>query len=145
MAGMIVRIRTLVLLLGLVASPAALGWGHEGHKLICALAEESLSDKAQAMVNQLVGAGEAIKDSSRSFAEACLWPDRVKGTSRQDTYEHHFINVPDDAQRIDIARDCSAMNCLAVGIQRALRYLAEPAKGRRAKARQAAALRYLGH
>jgi hypothetical protein len=37
------------------------------------------------------------------------------------------------------------MDCIAVGIQRNLTYLARPADGKREQARKAAALRFLGH
>lgn len=128
-----------------LASPLALGWGYEGHKLVCGLAEQKLNQEARRMVTELVSQGQALEDKSDSFAEACLWPDSVKYSTRQDTRPDHYINVPDDANRIDLARDCPAMNCLAIGVQRALTYLAAPAEGKQQMARRAAALRYLGH
>ena len=120
-------------------------WGWEGHKLVCALAEEQFSNEAKKMVNHLLADGSKLKGGQKNFPVACLWPDDVKYSSRKGTYEHHFINVPDDANRIDLQRDCAALNCIAVGLQQALHYLSLPARGDRDKLRRAAALRFLGH
>lgn len=120
-------------------------WGWEGHKLVCALAEEQFSNEAKKMVNHLLADGSKLKGGQKNFPAACLWPDDVKYSSRKGTYEHHFINVPDDANRIDLQRDCAALNCIAVGLQQALHYLSLPARGDRDKLRRAAALRFLGH
>lgn len=120
-------------------------WGWEAHKLVCALAEEQLSVDAKKMVSNLLADGSKLKGGQKSFPVSCLWPDEVKYSSRKGTYEHHFINVPNDANSIDLQRDCAALNCIAVGLQQALRYLSQPAKGDREKLRRAAALRFLGH
>lgn len=126
-------------------APAAPAWGWEGHKLICAMAETQLTPAAHAMVDRLMRDGDELKKGGRNFAESCLWADDVKYGTRRSTYEHHFINVPADAQTIDLARDCAALNCTVVGIQQALTYLARDIDGDRARLRRAAALRFLGH
>ncbi len=134
----------LVVMIGMLPLHA-LAWGWEGHKLVCALAEEQLSTQAKAMVQELLADGGELKGGVVSFPEACLWPDDVKYSTRRNTYENHFINVPDDATSIDLARDCGALDCIVVAVQRALTYLSEdPASGRE-RARKAAALRFLGH
>ena len=140
--------RTVVFLLLLaLLSPLeyALAWGWDGHKLICAVAERQLTHAARRMVDELLEDGAGLKGGKVNFAESCIWADDVKHSTRKDTYEHHFINVPDDAMTIVLARDCEAVNCIAVGIQRALIYLTREPSGRRDVERRAAALRYLGH
>lgn len=136
-------VMTCLCVLGFAGDASA--WGWEGHKLVCALAEEQLSDEAKKMVNNLLADGSKLKGGQKNFPVSCLWPDEVKYSSRKGTYEHHFINVPDDANRIDLQRDCAALNCIAVGLQQALHYLSQPAKGDREKRGRAAALRFLGH
>ncbi|MDA0977459.1 MAG: S1/P1 nuclease [Proteobacteria bacterium] len=135
----------LVLLLLVALLPStSFAWGWEGHKLICGLAETRLTPEAKAMVNRLLEDGADLKEGVVPFAESCLWADDVKYSTRKDTYEHHFINVPDDAWELDYDRDCTAIHCTAVGVQQALHYLASDTDGDRAVTRRAAALRYLG-
>jgi hypothetical protein len=130
----------------LIQTPSlAYGWGWEAHKLICAVAQTQLTPKATRMVDQYLAEGTELKGGVVPFPEACLWADDTKYSTRQDAYEHHFINVPDNAMTIDLARDCEAINCTIVGLQRALTYLTRETDGDRAIKRRAAALRYLGH
>jgi hypothetical protein len=136
---------TVVFVLLLSPVQTAYAWGWDAHKLICAMAERQLTPDAKAMVDSLLEAGADLKGGRVNFAESCLWADDVKHSTRKDTYEHHFINVPDDAQTIDLSRDCEAVNCIAVGVQRALVYLTRETSGKRDVQRRAAALRYLGH
>ena len=60
-------------------------------------------------------------------------------------YEYHFINVPTAASELSLARDCAALDCALVAIQRYAQYLARTPEGDREKGRQAEALRFLGH
>lgn len=135
----------LFLLLVLVPAGEARAWGWDGHKLICALAARQLTAEARSLVDQLLEDGAGLKGGKVNFPESCIWADEVKHSTRKDTYEHHFINVPDDAKTVELARDCEAVNCIAVGVQRALIYLTREPAGRRDVERRAAALRYLGH
>jgi len=123
----------------------AQAWGWDGHRLVCAMAQTKLTPEATIMVNTLLVEGQALKGGQVSFPESCLWPDDVKYSNRTDTYEQHFINVPDKALTVDLLRDCPALNCIATGIQKALTYISLPAGSGREKARRAAALRFLGH
>ena len=123
----------------------AAAWGSDGHKLVCALARQQLTEQAITMVDRLLADGAALEGGIVKFPEACIWADQVKHTNRLDTYEEHYLNVPDDAGFIDLNRDCPALDCIAVGIQRALINLSRMASGKREVARKAAALRYLGH
>lgn len=124
---------------------STMAWGWEAHKLICAMAERQLTPAAADMVERILDEGAELKDGGRNFAESCLWADEVKYTSYKGTYEHHFVNVPQDALTVELARDCAAISCTPVGIQQALTYLATEPDGDRALVRRSAALRYLGH
>lgn len=139
-------LRFTTLLLIIFMAPATFAWGWEGHKLICGLAEQKLNLAGKNFVAQLLAEGADLKGGVvTSFVESCLWADDVKHAGRKSTYEHHFINVPDEARLIDLQRDCAALNCTAVGVQQALTYLSREPSGNREVARRAAALRFLGH
>ncbi|MFP6808604.1 MAG: S1/P1 nuclease [Pseudomonadales bacterium] len=123
----------------------AKAWGGDGHQLVCSIAENNLSARGKSFLNRVVRQGESLKGGVMSFPESCLWPDKVKYSSRKDTYEHHFLNVPRASSTIDLSRDCPHLSCLPVGIQRSISYLVGEPGGERERGRQAAALRYLGH
>ena len=135
----------LLFLILMIGSNTTNAWGWEPHKLICALAERQLTPDAQKLVNRWLEDASSLKGGVVSFPEACLWPDKVKYSTRKSTFEHHYINVPDHAEHVDLLRDCAALDCTAIGIQRSLTYLSSAAVGDRATARQATALRFLGH
>lgn len=139
------KLTALLIVLSLTVDQEAYAWGRDGHRIVCGLAEEQLNPAAKKMVERLLIQGKQLKGGMVSFPDACLWPDDVKHSTRKSTYEHHFINVPDDAMEIDLGRDCAAANCIAVGVQQALTYLSTRPDGNRASKRQAAALRFLGH
>ena len=84
-------------------------------------------------------------NSDNDLASACLWADDAKYAKYAGTYESHFLNVPRSENKIEFSRDCAALDCIAVGIQRNLNYLAQTATSDRERARKAAALRFLGH
>lgn len=124
----------------------AYAWGDVGHKLICGLSLRYMTHDARRFVKRTLAMGKYLDgDSKDDFADACVWPDKAKYTTYQGTYEEHYLDVPRSARHIDLARDCAALDCIAVGIQQNLVYLSRPAEGKREKARKAAALRFLGH
>jgi hypothetical protein len=134
-----------LLTLLLIAPQAALAWGAVGHQLVCGAAEEHLSKAGRQFVKEVSGNGKFLAGGKLPFPQSCLWPDKVKYSTRKDTYEHHFLNIPATSNSINLKRDCASLSCLPVGIQRSITYLGSPAAGEREKGRQAAALRYLGH
>jgi hypothetical protein len=130
----------------LFSATNAFAWGADGHRLVCGLALHSLSEKGRAFVRETLAMGKYLDgNGDDDFAEACVWPDKAKYADFKGTYEEHFINVPKSEDSVDFARDCAAMDCIAVGIQRSLTWLARPASGEREQARKAASLRFLGH
>lgn len=130
----------------LFLSLAASAWGPDGHRLVCQLAYEQLSDAGKVFVEDTLALGVALDgNGANNLAEACLWPDQARGENYRGSYEQHFINIPRIANKPDFLRDCAALDCIAVGIQRHLTYLSRPAEGEREQARKAAALRFLGH
>lgn len=138
------RVATTIALL--LLSGQVLAWGADGHRLVCQLAYNGLSDDAKAFVAETLAMGEMLDGNGENdFAGACVWADEARNGDYRGTWEQHFINVPRHAQGINFARDCAAMDCIAVGLQRNLTYLSQMATGEREQARKAAALRFLGH
>ncbi len=138
--------RTALGLCLLFCSLSAFGWGADGHQLVCRLAFDQLTDDGRKFVENTLELGVHLDGSTdNSFPEACLWPDSARSGNYRGTYEQHYMHVPRVANRPDFLRDCPALDCIAVGIQRSLTYLASPANGEREEARKAAALRFLGH
>lgn len=133
---------TLTLFLLCYASQIS-AWGGDGHQLICGLAESRLTTKGKTLVDRIIRTSS--DQAYKHFSQACLWPDKAKYSGYLGTYENHFINIPRNAQSFMLKRDCAALDCILVGIQRSMVYLAAPAQGKREKSRKLAALRFLGH
>lgn len=138
-------LKPLLLVICLAYPGAAFAWGQDGHRLICALAEKELTPEGRKFVESVSSWGRYLDGETPSFPEACLWPDSVKYSDFQGSYETHFINIPEAAEAMDLTRDCGALDCILAGLQRSLVYLSRPAEGDREKGRKAAALRFLGH
>lgn len=152
---------TVVGLLCLLPHPIALAWGNSGHRIVCQIALERLTpagkdlvDAALAMHTDVLDpfkgcqncpSAHPLDDRPMTFQAACLWADESRRDTHKATYEYHYINVPKAETTFSINRDCGAMDCAVVAIQRFARYLAGAADGSRLKERKALALRFLGH
>jgi hypothetical protein len=143
------------------ASPV-LAWGNEGHRIVCEIALKRLSPAGQTFLAGVRALESDIEDPFEdcqncspghpsdgrpmSFLDGCLWPDESRRDTFRDTYENHFINVPQAATGFDLLRDCGMFDCALVGIQRFGQYLAkEPSTSSRERERRALALRFLSH
>jgi hypothetical protein len=126
-------------------------WDEQGHRIVCRIAFELLSDQGRALVRTtrewepFVSNPDNEPRTTPSFEASCVWPDDARHDTHLDTYEYHFINVPKAAPELLLARDCAALDCVLVAIQRYAQYLARTPEGDREKGRQAEALRFLGH
>ena len=151
-----------VLALAILHCTAAFGWGNEGHSLVCEIANQRLTPAGQALVAEAQAFRTEILDPFRdcpacqaahpddgramTLRQACIWPDESRRDTFRGTYEYHFINVPKAAATFDMHRDCRALDCAIVGIQRYARYVALPrSESSRERERRVLALRFLGH
>ena len=113
------------------------GWSHLGHRLVCDIAYQSLTQQTKRKVVRLIRIA-----NERTFADACTWPDRIRGLSEYDWAKpHHYINVPKRARSISMSRDCSSRGCVISAIKRHANIL----KTSRSTAERVEALRFLGH
>lgn len=118
-------------------APAALAWGGDNHRVICAIAWEETTPAARAGIAQLLGL-----DGRDAFAESCLWADVYRDEGHRETEGWHYVNVPAGAATIDIARDCKEpASCALVQIARTLNEL----KGKTPVPQKAMALKFLAH
>jgi len=152
----------LWLLMGMLLSAHdAFGWGNEGHRIVCQIALDRLTPAGRALVRAIEadlasvqdpfddcpGCQAAHPDDGRSmtFQVGCTWADESRRDTFKDTAEYHFINVPRMFTTFDLARDCAALDCVVVGIQRNARYITLAPVNSTQRERRVLALRFLGH
>ena len=87
------------------------GWGGNGHRIVGAIAASYLTQEARNAVTDLVG--------EESLAQVSTWADEIKSDESYDwAYRIHFINLPRDAEKVDMARDCVAGECVVAAINK---------------------------
>ena len=107
-------------LLLVIASPGAMAWGALGHRLVGELAEGHLQPSTEHAVRDLLaGEPEPTLGGVANWADSLRTsdPDRFRQTSRW-----HYVNLPGNSCRYDMARDCPDGQCVveAIEIQRTL-------------------------
>ncbi|MDE1148621.1 MAG: S1/P1 nuclease [Azospirillaceae bacterium] len=108
----------------LSAGPA-LAWGPNGHAIVGDIAQDRLSPKAKAVVEQLLAL-----EGHHTLDEVASWPDTV-GHIPEDkgglpkTLPWHYVDVPVEAPGYDAARDCAGDNCVIARLPEQARILAD--------------------
>jgi hypothetical protein len=141
----------------------ALGWGNKGHRIICQIAFERLTMEGRALVDAIQADLKDVEDPfdacpacqadhdddgrPMSFQAGCIWADESRRDTFKGTYEYHYVNLPAGSTAFDLDRDCAALDCAVVAIQRYARYIALPrsSTSSRERERRVLALRFLGH
>jgi hypothetical protein len=95
------------------------GWGPEGHSLVARLAAAHLTPAAEARVAEILGPGVTIQSISS-------WPDQIR-RERADTGPWHYIDIPIDKPRLDMARDCPKGDCVLAKIEEFKKVVVDPA------------------
>jgi len=80
-------------LLLLVFTPRAYGWGGEGHQVVALIAENHLSDAAKVGIHELLGADVNISD-----AQVASWADQIR-RERRATAPWHYVDIPVESLR----------------------------------------------
>lgn len=78
----------------------AFAWSHDGHRLACAIALDVMSSSTRDNAFDLLDI-----TSAQEFLELCYWAERLK-IAQPETAAWHKMDVPRDADDIDIPRDC---------------------------------------
>lgn len=88
-------------------------WGPDGHRIVCAIAWDEMRPKTQARVFEILRINSRLE-----FADLCNWADNYRA-SHKNTGSWHFLNVPPDAKKVDLARDCAEpQSCVVAQISR---------------------------
>ncbi|XAR66406.1 hypothetical protein NMG60_11012633 [Bertholletia excelsa] len=94
----LLRIGRAILLLQLI--PGILGWGKEGHYVICKIAEGYLSEDASVAVKEL------LPDRAEGdLASVCSWADEIRFHLRWSG-PLHYVDTPDFRCNYNYCRDC---------------------------------------
>lgn len=134
MEGMPVRLLACLLLFA--APTPALAWSADGHRAICMIAWEQMTDGAKNGVRALLDIS-----TEKEFTESCLWADAVAKT-RAEVAAWHHISLPKAARAFDLARDCPATtSCSVAQVEKHAAVLKSAAP----KAERADALKFLAH
>jgi hypothetical protein len=80
------------------------GWGPEGHRIVAAIAERRLNNKAKAAVAAILPTGATLE----SIAS---WADEVR-PQRRETGPWHYIDIPTDVARGDWTKYCPKAGCV---------------------------------
>src|SRR5882672_5025159 len=126
----------LVAIVGLLLPSLVLGWGGDGHQIVCLIAEARLAPAAKAAIHELLGDDVSISD-----AEVANWADQIR-RERRSTAPWHYVNIPIAATTFDPNRDGKNGNNVIAKIAEFERVLSDK---NAAKADRAEALKFLVH
>jgi hypothetical protein len=80
--------KLISLVISLVISTSAFGWGSLGHQIVGEIAEKALSSSAKRKLKTIMG--------RETLAKASLWPDEVKSEAEWDYAKYwHFVSIAD--------------------------------------------------
>lgn len=135
---------SIILSIGLASPGDAHAWGRAGHEIVCDIAYRLLSPPGRRLVDQIRAEGGL--DEPQYLYQTCLWPDEVRRGPFAGSYRYHFADVMNAAPGYDLARDCAALDCAPVAIQRFATVVArDPGRSSSARKDRAEALRFLAH
>lgn len=113
-------------------------WGAQGHHIVARIAWALMMPAVRTEAATLLGGTED------AFIAAATWADDVR-SSRPETYNWHFVDIPVDQPHYDARRDCAPTekgDCVIAEIARARADLADP---KRSADLRAEALKFLVH
>jgi hypothetical protein len=130
--------RLPLLLLLCLATPPALGWGRDAHRIVAELAQRQLTPAAGAEVSRLL-AGEP----EPSLAGVANWADDIRKADPRDPRSRwHYVNFRNGDCDYLPERDCPDGACVIGAIEREVAVLADRA---RTDADRRDALKFLAH
>lgn len=120
-------------IVGLLFSSSAFGWGSQGHQVIALIAQEGLDPAAQAAVNRLLA-----QEPGQTLVSISTWADEHRSPQ---TAAWHYVNLPKGDCNYDGERDCPDGRCVVAAIQRQTAILASTQPDEK----RLLALKYLVH
>lgn len=127
----VLKISLLIAMLSVASR--AFGWGAEGHKVVALIAEQNMSATALKRARVIL--------HGASLENVASWADHYRYYHRQ-TGPWHYIDIPLDATRINLRKDCPGGNCVVIKTEQFLAVLKNPHASGAAKAR---ALKFVVH
>lgn len=118
----------------LAGTGPALAWGPQGHRVVAVIAQANLTPAAREQVAALLGPMD-------SLAAESSWADDTRNDF-SETGPWHYIDIPLDANSINLARDCPQGNCVIGKIEEYERVLKD---SHTSEASRRLALRFLIH
>jgi nuclease S1 len=95
------------------ASPSAQAWGCKGHQVVALIAENHLTPRARSIALQILAAAPIdpllapyCRATGDPLADASTWADDIRRL-RPETAPWHFIDLPRNAHKSDIAKFCA--------------------------------------
>src|ERR1035437_11133466 len=89
------------IVLTLLTPSTLLGRGSEGHEIVASLAQDRLNENAKRGIRALIG--------DASLASVANWADEVR-PEQDETYNWHFVDIPESASGFSDERDCFLPN-----------------------------------
>lgn len=110
------------------AAPAAAYWDY-GHRVVAAIAWESMSPAARAEATRLLRQGRLLETPNcplTSLEDASVWADCIKPMGDRFSYQNswHYQNV-DICKPFSLTQACKDGNCVSAQIERNARLLAD--------------------
>jgi hypothetical protein len=92
---------TKAIILTLLMPSTLVGWGPEGHEIVGWLAQTRLTENTKRGIRSLIG--------DASLASIANWADEVR-PEWDETYNWHFVDIPQNASGFSDDRDCFLPN-----------------------------------
>jgi hypothetical protein len=125
-------------------------WGAEGHHIVARVAWGLMTPAAREEATTILGGGPGGPEGpggpggEDTFVAASTWADEIR-SSRPETYNWHFVDIPVGETHFDAGRDCKPTergDCVIAEIARARAELTDPS---RSAALRAESLKFLIH
>lgn len=113
-------------------------WGAEGHHIVARVAWALMTPAARDQATTILGGGED------RFIAAATWADEVR-SSRPETYNWHFVDIPVGEAHFDAGRDCKPTERGDCAIAEIARARAELTDLSRSAGLKAESLKFLIH
>src|SRR6185369_4197266 len=134
-------------LLAALAPATAWSWGCDAHRIVALIASDRMSESARAAASALLAASPVTSETRgcrstvrNPLADVAMWADAIRG-DEPDTAPWHYVELPRDARRGDLAGACRGGRCVVGAIARQLDVLRSNAP----PAERARALRFVVH
>lgn len=134
--------KQILLICALLLSTDVWAWGYEGHALVCDIAWRELTPAMKQQVKEI------LKQDGRyrTFGAACNWADQVKGDKAyQWSKPWHYINLPHEAESVDLKRDCTEKECVVAAVTFYQEHLQQALRSQQNQKKTFEYLAFLGH